>query len=279
MAPKIVTDSTSDLTPEVAQELGIAVVPLYVHFGSEAYRDGVDLTTQDFYHRLASANPLPKTAVASPATYAQVYDSLAEETDEILVIALSSKLSTVYEVELQAVELMKRECRVEVVDSQAGAMALGLINIAAAKAAKAGADLDDLLDITRRNISRSKICFAFDTLEYLRRGGRIGVAQAFLGSLLKVNPVLTLKDGEAYPMAKPRSRSKAIDYLYNFALGFSNIEEMAVEDATTPDEAEILVERLASKFPRERIHRAKVTPVIGTHVGPRVLGVTVLGDR
>jgi DegV family protein with EDD domain len=279
MAPKIVTDSTSDLTPEVAQELGIAVVPLYVHFGSEAYRDGVDLTTQDFYHRLASANPLPKTAVASPATYAQVYDSLAEETDEILVIALSSKLSTVYEVELQAVELMKRKCRVEVVDSQAGAMALGLINIAAAKAAKAGAGLDELLDVTRRNISRSKICFAFDTLEYLRRGGRIGAAQAFLGSLLKVNPVLTLRDGAAYPMAKPRSRTKAIDYLYNFGLGFSNIEEMAVEDATTPDEAEILVERLASRFPRERIHRAKVTPVRGTHVGPRVLGVTVLGDR
>ena len=279
MAPKIVTDSTSDITPEVARDLGIAVVPLYVHFGSEAYRDGVDLTTQDFYRRLETSNPLPTTAVPSPATYAQVYDSLAEETDEILVVALSSKLSTVHEIELQAIELMKKKCRVEVVDSQAGAMALGLIAIAAAKAALAGASLDELLDLTRRNISRSKICFAFDTLEYLRRGGRIGKGQAFLGSLLKVNPVLTLKDGEAYPLAKPRSRMKAIDYLCNFALSFSNIEEMAIEDATTPDEAEILVERLAPRFPRERIYRATVTPVIGTHVGPRVLDVTVLGDR
>ena len=279
MAPKIVTDSTSDITPKVARDLGIAVVPLYVHFGSESYRDGVDLTTQDFYRRLETSNPLPTTAVPSPATYAQVYDSLAEETDEILVVALSSKLSTVHEIELQARELMKKKCRVEVVDSQAGAMALGLIAIAAAKAAQAGASLDELLELTRRNISRSKICFAFDTLEYLRRGGRIGKGQAFLGSLLKVNPVLTLKDGEAYPLAKPRSRTKAIDYLCNFALSFSNIEEMAVEDATTPEEAEILVERLAPKFPRGRIYRATVTPVIGTHVGPRVLDVTVLGDR
>ena len=120
---------------------------------------------------------------------------------------------------------------------------------------------------------------AFDTLEYLKRGGRIGRAQAFLGSALRVNPILGIKDGAAYPFGRERSRARAIDYLFSFAMSFSHIEEMAVEDATTPDEAEVLVERLSSKFTKERIYRSKVSPVVGTHVGPRVLGVAVLGDR
>ena len=279
MAVKIVTDSTSDLTPEIASPLGITVVPLYVHFGTESYRDGVDLTTEDFYQRLTHTKSLPTTAVPSPTTFAQVYDDLSRETDEILVIALSSKLSTVYEMELQAVREKKTKCRVEVVDSLAGAMALGLIAIAAAKAANAGANLNEVLRLTQHNILRAKIHFAFDTLEYLRRGGRVGAAQAFLASVLKINPILTLKDGEAHPVAKPRSRSKAIDHLCDFAMSYSSIEEMAIEDGTTPDEAEMLAERLKSKFPKERIFRTKVTPVVGTHVGPHVLSVSVLGDE
>ena len=279
MAVRIVTDSTSDLTPEVASELSITVVPLYVHFGTESYRDGVDLSTEEFYEKLKRARKLPTTAVPSGEVIAQVYDELAQDTDEILVISLASKLSTLHEVELQAVGQMKRKCRVEVIDSQAGCMALGLIVIAAAKAANAGADLGDVLDVTRRNISRSEIHFAFDTLEYLRRGGRVGVAKAFLASILKVNPILTLRDGEVHPVARPRSRAKAIDHLCAFAVSYSNIEEMAIEDATTPDEAEMLAERLSSRFPKERIYRAKVSPVVGTHVGPHVLSVSVLGDR
>ncbi len=157
--------------------------------------------------------------------------------------------------------------------------AKGMMPRTAARAAQSGANLDEILKLTRRNISRVEIRMAFDTLEYLKRGGRIGRAQALLGSILRLNPVLGLKDGEVYPFARERSRAKAIDYLYNFALDFSNIEEMAVEDATTPDEADILVERLSSKFPKERIYRSKLSPVLGAHVGPHVLSVAVLGDR
>jgi DegV family protein with EDD domain len=279
MAVKIVTDSTSDLTPEIAGELGITVVPLYVHFGTEAYRDGVDLKTEEFYKKLVANKSLPTTAVPGLAVFAQKYDELARDTDEILVVALSSKLSVTYETELKAIELMTRKCRVEVIDSQAGCVALGLIAIAAAKAANAGAKLDDVLNLTRQNIHRTSIYFAFDTLEYLKRGGRISTAQAFFGSVLKVNPVLTLEDGEASPVARPRSRSKAVERLYKFAMSFSKIDEMAIEDATTPGEADILAERLGSRFPRERIYRTKVSPVVGTHVGPHVLAVAVQGDR
>ena len=151
--------------------------------------------------------------------------------------------------------------------------------IAAAKAAKAGANFDEVVNVTRNNIGRVDFRMAFDTLEYLKRGGRIGTAQAFLGSILRVNPILTMKDGYTEAVARTRSRAKAIDYLCNFAMSFSHIDEMAVEDATTPDEAEMLVERLGSKFPKESIYRTKVSPVVGTHVGPHVLGVSVLGDR
>jgi DegV family protein with EDD domain len=174
---------------------------------------------------------------------------------------------------------MKRKCRVEVLDSQWATMAQGFIVMAAAKAAKAGANLDEVMAIARSTIPRVDFRAAFDTLEYLRRGGRIGRAQAFLGSVLKVNPIITLRDGVVEPAGRTRSRAKAIDYLYNFAMSFSHIEEMAVEDTATPDEAEMLVERISSRFPKERIYRSRMTPVIGTHAGPRLLLVAVQGDR
>ncbi len=279
MTVKIITDSTSDLTPQIANKLGITVVPLYINFGTESHLDGVDLTTEEFYRKLASSKTLPTTAVPGPAMFAEVYDKLAQETDEIVVISLSSKLSSAHEMESQGKGMIRKKCRIEIIDSKAGCMALGLIAIAAAKAANAGAKLDEVLNITRRNTNRSKIYFAFDTLEYLKRGGRVGAAQAFLGSMLKVNPIFTLENGEGRPVARPRSRVKAIEYLYKFVASFSKIDEMAIEDATTPDEANLLAERISSRYPRERIYMSKVSPVVGTHVGPHVLAVSVLGDR
>ncbi len=279
MTVKIVTDSIADLPPQVVQGLGITVVPLHVRFGTEVYRDGVDLTSEQFYDRLAHSEILPVTSVPSPGEFAEAYNKLAEETDEILVITVSSKLSGTHEVALQSIGLMKKKCRVEVIDSQQAVMAQGFIAITAARAAQAGASFDKVLNIAHRNISRVDFHAAFDTLEYLRRGGRIGKAQAFLGSMLKVNPIITLKDGVVEPAGRTRSRAKAIDHLYNFAMGYSNIEELAIEYATALDEAEMLVERLGSKFPKERIYQSRASPVIGTHTGPGLLVVTVLGDR
>ncbi len=278
MTIKIVTDSVADLPPQVVQELGITVVPLHVRFGIEVYRDGIDLTADEFFDRLMHDKTLPVTSVPSPGDYAETYDRLAEETDEILVITVTSKLSGTHEVALQSVGLMKKNCRVEVFDSQWAVMAEGFIVMAAARAAQSGASFDEVLDIARRNVSRVGMRAAFDTLEYLQRGGRIGKAQAFLGSLLKINPIIRLKDGEVVPAAKERSRAKAIDYLYNFAMSYSHIEEIAIEYATSLDEVEMLAERLDSKFPKERIYRSRASPVIGTHTGPGLLIVSVLGD-
>ena len=279
MTVKIVTDSVADLPSQVVEELGITVIPLNVRFGEEVYRDGIDLTAEQFYHRLEHSEILPVTSVPSPAAFAEAYDKLVEETDEILVITLSARLSGTHDVALQSIGLMKRKCRVEIVDSQWAVMAQGFMVMAAARAAEAGASLDEVVDITHRNMKRVDMRAAFDTLDYLKRGGRIGAAQALLGSILKVNPILTIKDGVVHPVGREHSRAKAIDYLYNFAMSFSHIEEMAVEDAACPDDAELLVERLGSIFPKERIYRSKTTPVIGTHTGPGLLLVTVLGDR
>jgi len=276
MTVKIVTDSTSDLTPEIANELGITVVPLYVHFDTDVYRDGIDLTTEVFYRKLAENKILPTTSAPPPGAFAEVYDKLSKETDEILTITISSKLSATYTAAVEGKELRKSKSRLEIIDSLTAITGLGLVVISAAKAAKTGASLDEVKNVALDSMQRIDFRMAFDTLEYLKRGGRIGTAAAFLGSMLKMNPIITIRDGSTAGVTRLRCRAKAIDYLYDFATGFPDIEEMSIEDATTPDEAEELAERLSPKFPKERIYRMKVSPVIGTHVGPHVIGVGVL---
>jgi len=275
----IVTDSVADLPPQVAEEFGITVVPLVVRFGTDLYRDSLDLSPDQFYEKLRTSKVLPATSVPPPAAFADAYNKLAEKTNEIVVISLTSKVSATYQVALQAVGLMKKKCRVEVLDSQWAVMAQGFIAIAAAKAAQSGASLDEVLDAARHTMHRVGIRAAFDTLEYLERGGRIGKAQAFLGSLLKVNPIIGIKDGEVHPCARERSRAKAINYLYNFAASFGKVEGLAVEYATNLDEANRLVRRLHSKYPQVPIYLSRASPVIGTHTGPGLILVSVLGDK
>ena len=278
MTVKVVTDSVSDISPAIAAEYGITVVPLNVSFGRETFRDGVDITTEEFYRRLQSGVMLPSSGSPSPQIFAEVYEQLTAEANDILVITIGEKLSVTGEAAKQAIKLISTKCRIEVIISDQAMMAEGLLAIAAAKAAKNGVELDDLVSLTQRNMGRVGLRIAFDTLEYLRRGGRIGKAQALVGSVLGINPILGIKDGEVFPFARERNRKKAIDYLYKFAAGYRNIEEIAVEDATTPDETDMLVERLGNLVPRERIYRTKVSPVIGTNVGPRAIGVAILGD-
>jgi len=273
---KIVTDGVSDIPQKVAEELGITIIPLYVRFGVESYRAGVDLSTEEFYHKLTSSRIFPTTAAPSPVDFTKIYDRLAEETDEILSIHVTSKLSAVYEAALRGKEQMKMKCQVEVVDSSLAIMAQGLIVITAANEANSGASLNQISNRVKETIPKVHLRMCFDTLEYLRRGGRIGRAQAFLGSMLRVNPILEMKNGEAYPVGRERSRAKAIEALYSFTTNISNIRELAVEYATTPEEAEALAQRFNSIFPRERIYISKVSPVVGAHIGPHAIGIAVL---
>jgi DegV family protein with EDD domain len=279
MPVKVVTDSVADIPAQIVQELGITIIPVLVRFGEETYRDGIDMTTDQFYERLVKSEVMPTTSVPSLDMFARTYARLAEETDEILVIMLSSKLSGLYNAALQSTHLLESNCRIEVVDSRQAVMAQGFVVIKAARAAREGDTLDEIRETVRQNLPRVEMRAAFDTLEFLKRGGRIGRAQAFMGSVLKINPVITLKDGVVEPAGRARSRSKAIDLLCEFAAGYSHIEELAVEGAACPEDVDLLVERLSVIFPRERILRSRTTPVIGAHTGPGLLLVAVLGDK
>ena len=276
MTVKIITDSLSDITSDVAEELGITVVPLTVFFGKESFLDRVTITTDEFYYKLTHDAAWPTTPQPPPGDFLDVYNKLAEETNEILVVTLSSKLSGTYESALNAKGLVEKECRIEVIDSLTVAMGLGLTVIAAAKAAQTGVKLDELTALVRRAMTRSHFLAFFDTLKYLAKGGRIGKAQGFLGSVLSFKPILTVKDGEISPVTRVRAVAAGMDYLYNFIAAFPHIEELAVEHATTPDEADKLVERLGSVFPKERIYRSTVSPVLGTYGGPNAMAITVL---
>jgi len=276
MTVKIVTDTLSDITGDLVAELGITVVPLYVRFGEEIYRDRVEITTEEFYRRLVSVATLPSTTQPTPNDFAEVYKNLAKETDEILVIVVSSKLSGTYQSALQAKDTIEGKCRIEIVDSLSVAMGLGLIVIAVAKAVQAGANLDEATQLVRGAISRSHAAYLFETLKYLAKGGRIGKAQGLLGSLLSVKPILTMREGELAPLTRVRAFSAGIDYLYNYAASFSNIEALAVEHATNPDDADKLVELLGSIYPKERIYRSILSPVVGTYAGPNALALSIL---
>ncbi len=276
MTVKIITDSLSDITSDIADELGITVVPLTVLFGHEAFLDRVTMTTEEFYRRLTSEDIVPTTTQPTPAAFIEVYEKLAEETNEILVVTLSSKISGTYESALNAKGLVEKECRIEVIDSQTVAMGLGLIVIAAARAAQAGTNLDEVIDLVRGAIPRSHIIIYFDTLKYLAKGGRIGKAQGLLGAMLSIKPILTIKEGEMSPVTRLRSRSAGMDYLYNFVAGIPNIEGLAVEHATTPDDADKLIERLDSIHPKNKIVRSVISPVLGVYAGPNAIAVTVL---
>ena len=279
MAVKIVTDSLSDITSDLAQELGVTIVPLTVFFGHESYLDRVTITTDEFYRRLIEGDVWPTTTQPPPADSIDVYNKLADETDEILVITLSNKISGTYQSALNAKSMIEKKCRIEVIDSLTVAMGLGLIVITAAKAAQAGTTLDKLVELVRLSMVRSHFICYFDTLKYLAKGGRIGKASSFLGSVLSFKPILTVQEGEMAPLTRVRSLAAGMDYLYNFVARFSHVDELAVEHTTTPDVADNLIEHLNSIFPKDRIYRSTVSPVLGTYGGPGAVAVTVFGDK
>lgn len=274
---KIVTDSTSDITPEMARELGVTVIPLWVNFGEESYHDRVDIQTPEFYHKLVENKVFPTTGAPPAGAFAEAYDRLAEESDEVLVLTISSKLSATHESAIEGLDLRKRkDCRVEVVDTLTTLSGQGLLVMIAAEEAKHGANLEQLIDVIQKSRPRTYARVCFDTLEYLHRGGRIGTAQAFMGSVFKIHPIVGIIDGVIEGVARARSREKGLEWLYDFAKRFDNIRMLAVQHATTPDEAEVFTQRMGSIFPVEDIHRFVFGPVVGAHVGPHAIGIALV---
>jgi len=275
---KIVTDSVSDLPPEVAKDLSITVIPLNVHFGNETYKDRVELSADDFYQKLDSSPVLPTTSAPGPGIFASVFDELATKCTGILGIFLARNFSATYEAALQGMSLMKHKCQVELIDSRTALMAQGLLVIEAAQKALEGASLDELVGLVSETMPRIHMRSRLDTLKYLIKGGRVGRIQGWIGTMLKVVSINTLENGEVFSVFRVRTRAKATEWLYDYVAKFKGIKALAVEYGTNVAEAKALAQRISAVFPKVPIYLSQVSPVIGTHTGPGVLAVNVLEE-
>jgi DegV family protein with EDD domain len=275
MTVRIVTDSSCDLPTELVQELGITVVPLYVRFGEEVYREQVDISLDEFYKRLEQGPIHPVTIQPSPQDFVTAYQKVASEADGIVSIHISSKLSGTFNSALQGKKLLEKDFPIEVVDSQIITVGLALICIAAAKMAKAGESLASVVEEVKQMLPNIHLLALLDTLKYLQKGGRIGKAKALLGSILNVKPMITLKEGEVVPAGQTRSRSKGIERLFSFVESVSNIEDLVIAYNTTPDEAQALAERLGSILTKEAVKVIRLGTTLGVHMGPGGLAIGI----
>jgi len=268
---KIICDSTGEIPEEIRKKYDITIVPLNVLFGAVSYQDGVNITPAQFYKMLVEGKVHPTTSQPAPGSYVEAYQKLAKETDEILVLTISAGISGTYESAMQAKQLVDSKLKMAVIDSRWTCAGLLLPTLKAARAAEQGMKLAEITKMVKDILPKIRVYMIFDTLEYLRKGGRIGAAKAWMGGILKLNPVLTLKDGVIHPVAQARGRAKAVDMLVDLMKKTGSPEEIVVEDATTPDELEDLVKRLTSAIPNAKIIRTTVGPVIGVHAGPRIM--------
>ena len=278
MAVRIVTDSTADLPPEFVERLHITVVPLIVLFGDEQLRDGIDINSEKFFRRLVREPQLPTTSQPSVGAFREAYEALrADGATEILSIHISGKLSRTVESARQAAVGLA-DVRIVHIDSGLASLALGLGVIAAAEQAEAGQQLDAIRAAVEAQFARTYIYFMVDTLEYLRRGGRIGRAQELIGSLLQFKPLLTIRDGEVVPIGRARTKQKAIEELLRRAGERRPITQAMAVHATTPEDLDYIVERLHGMAPDAPITVGRITPVVGVHAGPGMLAFAVVSS-
>ena len=279
MTIKIVTDSTADLPPELAKEQDISVVPLYLRFGQEVFRDMVDIDQDEFYRRLTQGNVHPSTAQPSPQDFSDVYKKLGKEADGILSIHLTGKLSGTCNAALRGKEIADVKCPIEVIDSEVVTMGLGQLAIAANALAKAGKNLQQIAKEVKQMIPTIHMMGLLDTLKFVSLGGRIGKLQAMLGSVLNIKPLIKIKDGVLAPAGRARSRAKGIDELFSFVKNTPEIQDISVVYSTTLEEAKALVKRLGEIYDEAQITLARLGPVLGVHGGPGTLLVSLRGKE
>jgi len=268
---KIVTDSTSDISPEVAHASGITVVPAYVQFGDEVYRDGVDISNDGFYQKLVTSFVPPLTLPPTPQDFARIYSDCSKEAEGIVSIHISAKISDTCNSALQGKKMAKGKCQIEVVDSHFTSVGLALVVMAAARLAKAGENLQSVLEETRKAINQVHMLAILDTMKYLVLGGRVSKATAAVADILQIKSLLTFRDGEVVREGLVRTYSRGMDRLYEFVENRLNIQDLAIAHSTVPEIANQMNKRLNSIFPGEKIHVAQLGAALGVHIGPGAL--------
>lgn len=276
MTVRIVTDSTADLSREEAAALGVTVVPLNVYFGDEALRDGIDIDATTFYERLATAKELPRTSQPSVERFKAAYEELAKETDEIVSIHLSSRLSGTMNSASVARDEVSHELHIELIDTYTVSLALGAIVTDAAEAAKAGASMAEVVDVARRTMDRVSVAIVVDTLEYLQRGGRIGRARSLLGSVLSIKPIIHVEDGEVAPLERVRTRSRAVERIFEMATADKTLRRLVVACTGDDEQALELIDRIRPVMPHTDVRLGRIGPVVGVYTGPNALGCAMV---
>ncbi len=273
MAVKVITDSTADLPEEVIKDLDIGIVPLTVLFGDEAYKDGVEITREEFFDRLARGPVHPRTSQPPIGDFVDVYKSLAEQGHDIVSVHISEKLSgSLNSARLAAAELP--DANITIVDSQLAALALGLVVKTTAEAARDGKSPEAVAAVARDAASKTNCYVILDTLEYLQKGGRIGKAQALLGSLISIKPILTVRDGEVHPYEKIRTHARAVARLREIASQKAPYAELALIQEGHPETLKGLLDHLSALSNRPAIV-GKLGVVVGVYAGPGVVGIAL----
>ncbi|MHB1133201.1 MAG: DegV family protein, partial [Chloroflexota bacterium] len=278
----IVTDSTANLPPELARQHHIEVIPLQVLFGKESFLDGVDLGTEEFYERLKAAPALPTTSQPSAGQFVRVYKRLLREqgTESIISLHLSRHLSGTYASAVAAREMIPEE-KITVIDTYSASMGLGLLALRAAAEVAAGGEHDEVAALIGRLAPRTRLMFVVDTLEYLHKGGRIGAASRFLGSLLSLKPILALREGVVQPLERVRTKARALERLLALVkadVPVNNKLHVAVLHGRAPKEAAAMADQLYGAYICPDLIIAEVGPVIAAHTGPGVVGVSYYSE-
>jgi len=275
---QVITDSTSDIPRDIAEELGIRVVPVYIRFNDKVYRDGVDIQKDEFYQVLADSPYHPATSQPTPEDFVSAYKEYSDTVDGIISIHVSSKASGTYNSAIIAKKMLGSRCPIEVVDSQFTSAGLALVVMAVARLVKAGKNLAVITAEVRRIINKVDIFGVFDTMKYLARSGRVSKTIVTAANILDVKPLLTFREGEIIRAGLVRSFSRGMDRLYKFVEGKGDIAELIIVHSAIPEKAEQLKKRLAWLFPEELIRTFQLGAGLGVHGGPGALLVGLRED-
>lgn len=276
----VITDSSAYIPADASAGLNIEVIPLWLIWGDECFRDGVDIFPSHFYKRLEESKTLPSSSQPSGKEFELLFQELAMRTDAIVNVLVSSKISGTIASAQTAIPMIP-DVRIGIVDSLSSSMGLGFTVLAAARAAAAGKSFEDVVRAAEVMREKVHLLFVVDTLEYLHRGGRISGSRRLLGSVLNIKPILHFEEGEIRPLSQARTKKKALDLMLDIAnerLDGKNMAEAAIVEINTPEEAEEVELQVRSRFGTSRVYHTEVSPVVGTHVGPGAVGLAFYAE-
>jgi DegV family protein with EDD domain len=276
----VVTDSVATIPVDLVKRYNIYVAPVHIIWDKVDYRDSVNIKTNEFYKRLRNSKTLPTTSSAIQGEFLLIFEQLRDKVDSIVTLTLTGGLGAAYNSALNARELVK-DIPIEVIDTQTAMMAQGFCVLAAAKVAANGGNLSDVIEAAKNIMLKTNVFWAMDTLEYLRKGGRVSLPQAVFASWLQVKPITGIKDGKVEPLARVRTKAKVIDKLLDIMdekVKSGSPLHVSVISGDADEQAELLTQKINLKYKPFEMLRSEVTPVIGTHTGPGTLGIAFYNE-